>query len=205
MVKRSKSRKKQKSGQIVVSPASLSYNGPTRFPVTAQDRAAKDDATVVELILIGAIASSGAGVIATVFDCYSQASSCAEWSTYLGLYSEFRILSMDIELLPWNRYNLPTTTAAAPLYAVEDRQNSTALASLADCQGYVTLSAHPPSTPVRRVVRMMGSGEADFTSSASSPNADDRFFLKLYSAGNTATTTLYDYVNRMMVQFRNRK
>jgi hypothetical protein len=189
--------------EIVVSPSAQQYKGPTRLALPKKEPI--DDQVVVQLNLIGTIATTAGGVIATVFDCYSQASSSPEWATFISLFSEFRILSMDLEVVPWNKYNVPTTSALAPIYSVEDRQNATALASLNDVMGYISVEAHEPSTAFRRVVRMQGSGEADFTSSASSPNSDDRFFLKLYSAGNAASLTTHDYLNRIMVQFRNRK
>jgi hypothetical protein len=188
---------------LAISPSSQQYSGPTRMPLSVKEPI--NDQEIVQLNLIGTIAASGAGVIATVFDCYSQASSSPEWATFISLFSEFRILSMDLEVIPWNKYNTSTTSQLAPIYSVEDRQNATALASLNDVMGYISVEAHQPTTRFRRVVRMQGSGEADFTSSASSPNSDDRFFLKLYSAGNTASLTTHDYLNRIMVQFRNRK
>jgi len=204
MTKKGKGRKKKSSGAIVVAPSATQYNGPSRLPVSSRYSAIRDE-IVAEIIVINAVASSGAGVINTVFDCYSQASTAAGWSQYSVLYAEYRVLSMDIVFLPWNRYNLPTTTVAAPVYVVEDRENNTPLASLTDVSGYTSMEAHPPSSLFRKVVRMAGPGESDFISTASSPPSDDRFFIKLYSSGNTASTTFYDYVSRLMVQFRNRK
>lgn len=202
--KRSNGRKrKQGQNALVCSPSAISYNGPSRLPL-ARGRPTPDD-IVIELLIINSVASNGAGVINTVFDSWTQATSANGWSSFSAEYSEARVLSMDLTLTPWNRYNLPTTTVAAPLYVVEDRTTGTALAALTDVSGYDTMQVHPPSTVVNRVMRMLGTAEAEFTSTASSPATTDRMYIKLYSAGNTATTTYYDYVNRILVQFQNRK
>ncbi len=203
VAKKSKKKKSKKQSSMNLSANALVYNGPSRMPVPRG--APEPDAVVVEIIIINSVASSGAGVISTVFDSWSQVTTAADWSQYSALYSECRVLSMDIELNPWNRYNLPTTTVAAPLYVVDDRTDGTALASLTAVAGYTSVQAYPPSTRVRRVIRMSGSNEAAFTATSSSPGTADRLYIKLYSAGNTASTTYYDYIDRLMVQFRNRK
>jgi hypothetical protein len=202
--KKKKQGNSQKDGVVIVSPNAITYHGPTRL--LPQPQRVKKDDIVAQLLVYGTLATSVGGVLATVFDDYSQASTSPQWAEYLALYSEYRILSMDLEIVPWNKYNMPITTNLAPIVTVEDRQNATALASYSDACGFSeTLLLHEPSTRIRRVVRMQGTGEAEFTSSATSPSTEDRYYLKLYSSGNTASTTIYDYINRLMVQFRNKK
>jgi len=206
MAKRGRRRKSSKTnnGQIVsLSPNAISYSGPSKM-VPSKRTPSRDD-VVVQLNLIGSVSSSGAGNVASVFDCYSQASSSPDWASYIGLYSEYRILSMDITFSPWNKWNTTAALALAPIFSAEDRQNSTAIASQAEAAQFQTVQIHDPGTRFNRVVRMMGTGEADFTSSATSPNTDDRFFLKLFSSGNSNSIALYDYLSCIMVQFRNRK
>jgi len=200
--KRPSNRKKRNgANRANPSPSAMAYRGPLRLP----NGTTANDVVAVQIQLIGTIASSGAGVVATVFDAYSQASSSPDWSAYTGLYAEYRILSMEIEFAPWNKYNMPTSTALAPVYSVLERQTSTAIASLTEASSFESVKIHDPSTRFRRAIKMGGSGESDFTASTTSPNTDDRMFIKLYSSGNTVTTTLYDYLTRCIVQFRNRK
>lgn len=192
----------RKKNKINPSPNAAVYNGPLRLP----GGSTANDVVSVQLNLIGSVASNGSGVFATVFDAYSQANSSPDWSAYAGLYAEFRILSIDIELVPWNRYLWPTTTNLAPVYSVVDRVQSTALASLNDAASHTaSVKIHEGGKKFRRSAKMSGTGEADWTSTSSTPNSDDRFYIKLYSTGNTASLTLYDYLTRCVVQFRERK
>jgi len=194
---------KNGNGAIVVSQTALSYNGPSRVLIPKTNPG--NDSVVVQLAIINAVASGGTGVINTVFDSVNQAQAASDWSSWSALYSEFRVLSMDLELIPWNRYNLPTTTVAAPLYAVEDRVSNTAIGSLATVAGYDQFKSILPSSHARMIMRMTGVNEAAFGDVTTTPAAADRMYIKLFSSGNTASTTYYDYVNRIMVQFRNRK
>jgi len=200
--KKSAAKNKDGNGQIIVSQQALSYVGPPRVRIPRNK--IPDDSVVVQLVVINSVASSGAGVINTVFDNVNQAQAATDWSNFAGLYSEFRVLSMDLELIPWNRYNLPTTTVAAPLYAVEDRVSATAIGSLATVAGYDQFRAFLPSSYARMTMRMSGTAEAAFVTVLSVPASQDKFYVKLFSSGNTASTTYYDYVDRLMVQFRNR-
>ncbi len=204
MKKQKKQNGKVKSGEIIVSPTALSYAGPSKLP--ARMGREVHDEVVVQLQFIGSVASSAAGLINTVFDNFSQASSSPDWSSYTSLYGEYRILSMDVILYPWNKYNQPTTNTLTPVWVVEDRGDSSALTTLNSVMGYESAEGHPPSTTIRKVVKMSGSGESNWIASGSSPAAGDRFYVKLYSSGNTASViTYYDYIDRVMVQFRNRK
>lgn len=201
--KKNRNTRRDGNGQIIVSQEALSYKGPSRMIIPKNK--IPDDSVVVQLTAINSVVSNGSGVINTVFDSANQAQAASDWSQFAALYSEFRVLSMDLELLPWNRYNLPTTTVAAPLYVVEDRVSNTAINSLATVAGYDQFKAFLPSTHVRMVMRMSGTGEAAWSDVTTTPSAADRMFIKLCSLGNTASTTYYDYVDRVMVQFRNRK
>jgi hypothetical protein len=198
LVRRQKSTKKK---QVNPSVGSIVYVGPSKLPRAAVD----DDTYTAELKYIGTMAASAGGVLAPVLDSYSQLTSSPDWANAAALYQEYRVLSMETHLQPWNKYNTPTTSALAPVYSVLDRVNATALASLSDCAGYASVKIHPPSTEIVRTIKMADSGEAQFIATTTFAATTDRLYIKFYSAGNAASITMYDYVTTILVQFRGRK
>ena len=190
-----------KKKQVSQPIGSIVYRGPAKLPQGKVD----DDTYIAELVYIGTVSATAGGVLAFVLDDYSQASSSPDWSNASGMYQEYRVLSMSTHFEPWNTYNTPTTSALAPVYSVLDRSSSTALASLNDCAGYASVRIHAPSTSFSRTIKMADSGEAQFIATSTSPATADRLFIKVYSAGNAASITMYDYVSTILVQFRGRK
>ncbi len=199
VVKPAKKKKAKSNGPPQVPVTALSYNGPLTLPRSLTEKNVSD---VRQINNAGQVASSAAGVINTVFDWYSQASTPADWASLQNLWQEYRILSMEIELIPWNKYNQPTTTVCAPMYTVVDRANNTPLASLAGAIDYESCVATEPSTKVRRSVKMDSVEEAHFVAIGSAPATASRAYIKLFSSGNATSTTYYDFVARVMVQFR---
>lgn len=182
-------------------PNQLVYNGPARLPQSMQ----QDDLMTTQINNVGQVASSGTGVINTVFDAYLQASTPADWTSFASLYTEFRILSMEVELIPWNKYNQPTTNVLAPLYSVTDRASGSTIGSLAAAVDYESAQAHEPSTHAKRVIKMASVEEAQWIQTGATPASTARLYVKLFSAGNSNSLTLYDFVSRMVVQFRGRQ
>jgi len=205
MTRKRKTKKSTSRSKAIVAvnpaPTSLVYRGPTRLPKAAQ----VDDTMTTQLNVINAVASGGTGVINTVFDSCNQAQAATDWASLAALYCEFRVLSMQVELIPWNKYNTPTTTVTAPLYTVIDRNQNTAIGSLATVSAYDSSQVHEPSTRVIRTVKMQSPEEAEWVDVGSTPGAGARMYIKLFSSGNSNSTTYYDYYTRLMVQFRGRK
>ncbi len=179
----------------------LVYRGPTRIPSSAQ----QNDLITTQINNQGTLATSGGGIINTVFDAYAQASTPADWASMINLYTEFRILSMEVEFLPWNKFNQPTTSALAPIYSVVDRTSNTVLGSIGGAVGYDSVAATEPSTRFKRVVKMNSNEEAQWVPVGSTPATASRLYIKLYTSGNVASTNLYDFVARTIVQFRGRQ
>lgn len=205
MARASKGGKKsgKKQERMNPPPDQLVYRGPTRLPVRSIVSA--EQTTTMEFVIINSVATSAGGVLATVFSPGSSATSATDWSNASGMYKEYRILSSSYEFVPWNTYNWPTTTTLAPVYSVIDRGDATAIGSLSALAGYVdTLSSHKPGSGFVVTARMSGTDEAGWTLTTTTPSTANQFHTKLYSAGNTASITLYDYIGRIMVQFRNR-
>ncbi len=198
---RSRKSANRKAARPNPNVAAISYNGPSRLPKGIAGKVLD----TVQLGLYGSVASSAGGVISTVFNAGSQATSSNDWSSYQNLYQEYRILSMDVHLEPWNKYNQPTTSALSPVLSITSRDNATALSTLADTATYDTVEIHPPSSSIRRVIQMDGVDEATWTLTSTTPAAAGTMYVKLYSSGNVASTTLYDYLTILVVQFRGRK
>jgi len=177
------------------------YRGPTRLPKAVSS----NDHATFQLNLFGSIASSGTGTITTVFDCVTQATSSADFTNLANLYNEFRVLSMNISVVPINLYNQPTTTVMNSVLSVVDRNSATALTSYADATGYDSVKIHGASKPFTRTVKMDDLDEASWVSRGSSPANANRFYVKLFSSGNSNSINLYDYLDILMVQFRGRK
>ncbi len=196
-----KSTTPRRQARLDPQPSALAYTGPLRYPRARVE----NDVYTMQINVANAVASNGAGLIATVFDSDNQLKASTDWSSFAALYNEYRTLSMEVELTPWNKYNLPTTTQAAPMYTVIDRNDNSALSSLSGTVNYDSVEAHQPSSRVLRAVKMDGPDEAEWISTANTPTSTARMYIKLYGAGNTASTTYYDYLNRLMVQFRGRK
>lgn len=199
VVRRRSNNKRRNQNVMNPSPTALVYRGPTR------SIGALSSAKPVTVVVcnIGNVAASGAGVVATVFDSNVQLTASPQWTDYATLYSEFRLLSMDLTMIPWNKYYGPTTNVLPSIVSVIDRQGATALSSFANASGYVdSIKMHCASDKIHRTVKMSGTGESDWVSVASAPAAADRMYIKLYGSGFTNSINLFDYINFMVVQFR---
>ncbi len=193
--------KKPRQSMARLSPNAVVYKG----PVKVNNENQSNDVQTVQVNYYGSVASSAGGVIATVFDAYSSATSSADWSSLANLYQEYRIISYDIEMQPWNKYNTPTTTALSPIISITDRQDNTALSSLSVASAYNSSQIHSSCAKIKRTIKMNGVNEAQWIKTGSSPATTDRLYVKLYSSGNAASTTTHDYLARVLVQFRGRQ
>lgn len=199
--RRTKPRRRNNNKPLTPSASAIAYRGPTRLPRAMQF----NDLVTIQLNVANAVSSNGSGVINTVLDSNTQTQASTDWSSFAAIYTEYRTLSMDSEFIPWNKYNLPTTTSAAPVYSVVDRSDNSALTSLSITVNHDSVKGHEPSTRIRRIMKMNGTEEAIWTAVGSTNAANERMYVKLYSSGNANSTTYYDYLNRLMVQFRGRK
>ncbi len=189
------------SRNVNISSTALTYKGPTHIVSTKQ----ANDTEVTQIQNIGTLTTTAGGVLNSVIQPSSQLTSSPDFASYQNLFTEYRILSMEVMCVPYNPFNQPTTNSLAPVYSVVDRADSTALASLSACAGYSSCELHKPSTSFVRVAKMEGANEGGWVSIAATPATADQFFVKLYSSGNTASLNLYDYKSVLIVQFRGRK
>lgn len=195
--------KKTRKSEKRANPSStaLVYKGPTRLPRAPQ----QDDTMTTQLNNVGQIVTSASGVVNTVFDAYAQLSTPSDWTNLSGLYTEYRILSMEVEFIPWNTYNTPTTNTLAPMYSVEDRTSNSTLGSLALAVAYDSVKVTMPSKRFVRTIKMNSAEEAQWIAVGASPATTARLYIKLYSSGNSNSITLYDFLTRIVVQLRGRQ
>lgn len=177
-------------------PRATMYSGPIDTPAF---RSACDVHTFV-LRLSGNVASSAGGIINTVFDSWSQAGATSQWAALSGVFSEVRILAFKLHMLPVNKFSVAATNI--PLTSVVTRDTATALTSLQDAASYLSSQEHGTYSTINRIIRMDDLDEASWIPTASSPSAANRLYVKLYGAGLTASTTYFQFLNSIVVQFR---
>ena len=168
-------KKKSRGASIDPSASAIVYRGPVKAPREAMS----EDMATIQLNYYGSIATTAGGVINSVLDAYSQLTSSADWSSLQNLYQEYRILSMNVVFVPWNKYNMPTTSSLAPIMSVTDRTSSTALSSLANACSYTSVKVHSPSSTFSRTIKMSGTDEATWVLTGSAPTASARLYVKL--------------------------
>jgi hypothetical protein len=186
------------------SDVALKYRGPIWNSALAEN----ENTMTVDLFSEGLLTSSAGGVVNQVFT--SSSASFQNFSTWAGLYDEFRILGLQLEFYPSNRYS-KTTTSCVPGFGVVDHADSVALTSAAQALGYAScriLSVEDPwsdrreyrgsSVPALKV-RMAGAEEAQWLSTGSTAGL---LAIKLYFAGLTASTAYGLYLFRALAQFR---
>ncbi len=194
-------KKTQRANSQNPSVSSVVYRGPSRIA----REGGQNDLIVTQVNNSGTLTTTAGGQLTTVFDWYSQMSTPADWTQISNLWTEYRILSMEVEFIPWNTFNNASTTILAPVYSVVDRANNTVLGSVAAAVAYESCLALVPSTRFKRVVKMSSMEEAGWNAISSAPATASRAYLKMYSTGNTGSINLYDFVTRVIVQLRGRQ
>jgi len=186
------------------SETALSYRGPIWDRRFRENR----NMVVVDLLAQGSLSSSAGGIINNVFT--SSSITWPTFSTWAGLYDEFRVLGMQLEFYPSNRYS-KATTICNPGYGVVDHADTTVLTSYAQAATYASariLSLEDPWSDRREyrgssvpslVIRMDGVEEAQWLPVASTAAL---LAIKLYFNGLTASTVYGMFILRGLVQFR---
>lgn len=158
-----------------------------------------------QINLAGDLTTSGSGTLTTVFNASTQVTTAADWASLAALYTEYRILSQQVEAVPYNKYNMPTTNVLSPLFSITTRDTATALASISAASQFDSVELHEPSTKWTRTLKMIDNGEATWITVGSTAASTDTLYIKLYSTGNSNSINLYSYIARYIVQFRGRQ
>lgn len=177
-------------------PRATSYNGPIDMPSAAEQL----DCHTFSLKITNAVASSGAGVLDTVFDSASQLTATSQWTALSGIFEEYRILAFRVHLLPVNKYSVSTNNF--PIFSVVDRGDNSALTSLNGSASRASAKEHYLSDKITRTVRMADVDEARWTLTNTTPTNSARLYVKLYASGLANTTNYFQYINTIVVQFK---
>lgn len=179
-----------------VPATSVVYRGPVERP---RDRSGLDTHTV----LVSAqefISSSAGGVMQEVFS--DDLTGFGDISRFQDIYDEMRVLGLQVEYYPNNRYS-KTTTICRPVITVVDRNDATVLASYSDACNASSSRVDSLEDPWVRDCKMNGIEDAQFLTTATLTAA--RNFVKIYADGLSASTE-YGFVQlKCLVQFRGRK
>jgi len=198
--KRSKRRNKIRSKTVMyaptireLAPSVQEYKGRIGTPgsITAKEL------HTVQMDSTFAITSSSGGVINTVIS--NDPSVATSWSIWAGLYQNYRTLGFSIFYAPFNQYNRVSTTVA-PLVTIMDRDgNSTALLSYDNASQFSSMRFADLSHRWNRSIQMSGSQDGVF-----SPTGFPlpTYFIKLFSGGNSLSTTYGQLFVRHLVQFQ---
>lgn len=206
--KRSGSNAVIKSASEAMHPAStikLSYHGPMSLPGSMMQNAP----IVASLFYTSTISSDAVGLISTIYN--NDPSVYADFSNYASLYDEYRYLGIELEFFPNNRYS-KTTTTCLPGVGVVDRDDTTALASVAlgfQYESNMVLSLEDPWTDRRHYrgalpslkMKMNGAKEATWITTAT-PVATG--CIKIRFEGLSSSTQYGRILVRGLFQFRGR-
>lgn len=197
-------KQKSKRGGKRSARAESGYTGPIFI---GRAHSAHPKTTTENLVYTAPLASDVSGGITGVFNNGPLLGSATDWSNFSGAYHEYRCLAMQLDFLPNNQYS-KTTTTAAPLAAVVDRSASTSaitswnVAVGHDSVQFLSLEnkwRKPWCEPV--VWRANGNEEMQWYETNSLVTTG---LIKLFSDGNTASTTYGRILLTYVVQFRNR-
>jgi hypothetical protein len=211
-----KTKSRKKSGRKITrgtkvpragpSQTTLAYSGPTWDMGAPSNK----NMVVVPLLYYTNLTSSVAGVANPVLD--QTMGNYGGFSDYVVLYDEYRVLSMQAEFFPVNRYS-KTTTSCYPGFGAVDRDSNGPFLSLGAPSTYSSarlMSLEDPwadprvykgnvQTPISW--KMDGVNDATWITTAA-PIASTKPSIKFYFQNLTASTTYGILYSRVLVQFR---
>ncbi len=144
-----------------------------------------------------AVTTDGAGLLQSVFS--NNPSSTSNWSGYAGVFDEYRILGVVLDFKRLFAVGGATTLFYAPVAHCIDRSDSTVLTSYDLALRSQDGKESNGNVGFRVIMPMKDVGESEFKSTAS-PVAET--WIKFYSSGNTASTTIGRAAVQYVVQFR---
>ncbi len=144
-----------------------------------------------------ALTTDSAGLVQSVFS--NSPTSAQNWSSYAAVFDEYRVLAQIVKFEPLWATGGSSTIFWAPIARVVDRSDSTPLTSYALAERYDSHKKAPGQRKWKTSWNMNSIEEASFTSTTTSTaNA----WIKIYSSGNTISTTVGRMDIQYVVQFR---
>jgi hypothetical protein len=159
---------------------------------------AKEARTRTELLTYELAATTDAsGILSSVVG--SDPTNAANSSSFFSAYESYRVLGIRLKFRPLRINGGSTATFQAPIAAVVDNNDATALTGYTVAARYASMKETGGAEPFSIVGPMCGSEDGGFISTASPAS---RIWIKLYSNGNTASTTVGRLQIEYVVQFR---
>lgn len=182
-----------------IPPSATAYTG----PILPKDMGEANDCYVIALRLCNTVASNASGLITTVFDWSAQAQAAQNWTNLAAVFAEYRILGMQVTLFPVNPLNVAATQF--PIFTVIDRDTASPLTSLQDAASRPSCNEHTLMSTIKREVKMNSVEEAQWCDVSTTLGNAQKAYIKLYGSGLANSTTYYQYLNTVLVQFRGLK
>jgi len=143
-----------------------------------------------------ALVTDAGGLITGVYT--NNPTGYANWTNLSAVFDEYRVLGIQLEVEP-NMFVGSNNLIFAPIACVNDYDSVTALASYTTAANYSSYEEYPGLRRFDKTALMSAAENAAFINTAAPTNT---FGIKLYSAGNTVSTTMGRIRLKAVIQFR---
>ncbi len=124
------------------------------------------------------------------------------WTEYDANWDEYRVLGIKVSYEPFILVGGSTITLRAPISVVTDYDDSTSLTAYSLADTYSDHERHPSDRPWEKVSCEAVTLDGWNGNMAAGPT--NQFWVKLFSAGNSASTSMGRILVEYIVQFRGR-
>jgi len=193
-----KQHRKEKSEGKELSAVSQEYKGPINLHAMKE----QEELYTVPLLFTGSLTSTAGAVLDAFYTNDPVSYALAEWNSLAALYGEYRVLGIQVEYYPINRYS-KTTTQCTPLVVFVDRDAPTSLSG-----SYLAAAQHESARilsledPWKEAAKMQNAEESQFKQT-NLTSAD--FSVKFYADGLSVSSVYGRVFVRMLIQFRGRR
>lgn len=191
-------KKKDTKHEMEPNESAQVYKG----PIILKNMKEEAELYTVPLRFTGTVASTAGGLIDAYYSSDPNSYALAEWTALSGLYGEYRVLGMQMDFAPYNRYS-KSTTICTPLLVYSDRESPTSSTG-----SYQTAMSHEScriltlEDPWKHKIKMMNADESQFISTTGTLV---KFAIKFYADGLSVSTTYGRSFVVLLIQFRARR
>jgi len=146
------------------------------------------------------IVTDSSGTYSSTFG--NAPTSFMDWTNLAQDFEEFRVIGMRSMYKPYDVHGGSTASVFTDWMTMIDRDSLTPITSYSQGLNYASLKEHKALSSWTRVILMSGSEDSGWLNSAS--GTTNTFFLKAFTAGNSASFNLGRVLNTIVVQLRSR-
>lgn len=180
------------------SIAANSYGGSIVLPAMAK----QIDSSVRILGDTGSITSTAGGVINTVFA--SDPTAMVQWANVIGNYDAYRVLGVEVVLIPFNKGNQTLAVAYAlsqgAMIVASDLNSIVAITSQQSGVEFASAKFYHGSEVIRYSVKASNREHMEWVDTNVAPTF--QYSIKTRGDGYFASSTHYQYYVRRLIQFR---